>query len=95
MTIGEIQAHLLDIYGTEVSKDFISNVTDSIIVELEAWQNRPLDSVYPIVYMDAIRIKSNDGNVANSIFCCRFCCYFIFLKGAVNTDILKINYNGD
>lgn len=66
MTVGEIQAHLLDIYGTEVSKDFISNVTDSIIDELRAWQNRPLDEVYPIIYMDAIRIKSNDeGRIVN------------------------------
>lgn len=66
MTLKEIQEHLLDIYGTEVSKDFISNVTDSIITELESWQSRPLDEVYPIVYMDAIRIKSNDeGRIVN------------------------------
>lgn len=45
ITVKEIQEHLLDIYGTDVSKDFISNVTDSIITELEAWQNRPLDEV--------------------------------------------------
>lgn len=60
MTVKEIQQHLYDIYGTDVSKDFISNVTDSIIVKLQAWQSRPLNEVYPIVYMDAIRIKSND-----------------------------------
>ena len=60
MTMSEIQGHLKDIYGTDVSKDFISNVTDSIITELNSWQNRPLDEVYPIIHMDAIRIKSND-----------------------------------
>jgi putative transposase len=66
MTLKEIQEHLHEIYGTEVSKDFISNVTDGIITELEAWQSRPLDEVYPIVYMDAIRIKSNDeGRIVN------------------------------
>ncbi|MFT4718092.1 MAG: putative transposase [Rickettsiales bacterium] len=66
MTMSEIEGHLKDIYGTDVSKDFISNVTDSIITELNSWQNRPLDEVYPIIYMDAIRIKSNDeGRIIN------------------------------
>ena len=60
MTMSEIQGYLKDIYGTDVSKDFISNVTDSIITELNYWQNRPLDEVYPIIRMDSIRIKSND-----------------------------------
>ena len=58
--MSEIQGHLKDIYGTDVSKDFISNVTDSIITELNSWQNRPLDEVYPVIYMDSIRINSND-----------------------------------
>ena len=58
--MSEIQGYLKDIYGTDVSKNFISNVTDSIITELNSWQNRPLDEVYPIIYMDSIRIKSND-----------------------------------
>jgi len=66
MTLGEIQSHLKEIYGTDVSKDFISNVTDNVIDELQNWQNRPLDEVYPIVYMDAIRVKSNDeGRIIN------------------------------
>jgi len=60
MTMSEIQGYLKDIYGTDVSKNFISNVTDSIITELNSWQNRPLDKVYPIIHMDSIRIKSND-----------------------------------
>jgi putative transposase len=66
MSVMEIQGHLLDIYGTEVSKDFISNVTDSVLEEVESWQNRSLDSIYPIVYMDAIRIKGNEeGRIIN------------------------------
>ena len=66
MTIKEIREHLYEIYGTDVSADFISNVTDGVINELQAWQNRPLDEVYPIVYLDAIRIKSNDeGRIVN------------------------------
>ena len=66
MSVAEIQEHIKDIYGTDVSKDFISNVTDGIIEELQSWQNRPLDEVYPIIYMDAIRIKSNDeGRIIN------------------------------
>lgn len=66
MSVCEIKDHIKDIYGTDVSKDFISNVTDNIIEELQAWQTRPLDEVYPIVYMDAIRVKSNDeGRIIN------------------------------
>lgn len=57
MTVREIQGHLLDIYGTEISPDLISTVTDSVVEEVRAWQTRPLDQIYPIVYLDAIRIK--------------------------------------
>lgn len=66
MSMMEIQEHLLDIYGTNISKDFISTVTDSVIEEVEAWQNRPLDPIYPIVYMDVIRIKGKEeGRIIN------------------------------
>lgn len=58
----EIQDHLLEIYGTEVSTEFISSVTDSVLEEVIAWQNRPLDSVYPIIYLDAIVIKIKENN---------------------------------
>lgn len=61
MTVREIQGHLLDIYGTEVSPDLISTVTDGVLEEVRAWQNRPLDAVYPIVYLDAIRIKARQN----------------------------------
>ena len=61
MTIREIQGHLKDLYGTELSPDFISSVTASVIEELQAWQNRPLDPLYPIIYLDALIVKIRDG----------------------------------
>ena len=66
MTVREIQGHLEEIYGIEVSPDLISTVTASVIEELRAWQNRPLESVYPIVYLDALRVKIRDnGHIYN------------------------------
>jgi putative transposase len=66
MTVREIQAHLKEIYGVEVSLDFISTVTDAVIDEGRAWQSRPLDAVHPIVYVDALVVKVKDqGRVAN------------------------------
>lgn len=57
MTTRDIRSHLEEIYGVEVSPALISTVTDTVEEEVKAWQNRPLDAVYPIVYMDAIRVK--------------------------------------
>jgi putative transposase len=66
MTCREIKAHLQEIYGVEVSPDLISTVTDSVIDEVRAWQSRPLDSVYPILYLDALQVKVKDqGRVSN------------------------------
>jgi len=66
MTTREIQGHLEEIYGVDVSPSLISSVTDAIADEVKIWQNRPLDAVYPIVYMDAVRIKVRDnGHVSN------------------------------
>ncbi len=66
MTTRDIQGHLEEIYGVEVSPDLISNVTNEIMKEVIEWQSRPLDPVYPIVYLDAIVIKGRtDGKVAN------------------------------
>src|SRR5881397_671014 len=66
MTTREIQGHLMEIYGVEVSPTLISNVTEAIVEEVQAWQNRPLDEFYPIVYMDALRVKIRaDHQVAN------------------------------
>ena len=57
LTVSEIQGHLEELYGTEVSKGLISTVTNAVWDEVTAWQNRPLDSVYPIVYFDALQVK--------------------------------------
>ena len=62
MTMSEIQGHLEEIYHTEVSKELISKVTDGVIDEVLKWQNRALDSVYPIMYLDCIHVKARDGN---------------------------------
>lgn len=61
MTVREIQAHLEEIYRVEVSPSLISTVTDAVIDEVKAWQNRQLDEIYPIVYLDALRVKIRDG----------------------------------
>jgi putative transposase len=65
LTTGEISAHLADVYGAEVSRDTISRITDAVVEELAGWQSRPLDSVYPVVFIDAIHVKIRDGKVAN------------------------------
>jgi putative transposase len=57
MTVREIQSHLEEMYGTEVSPTLISSVTDAVMDEVKAWQSRPLDSIYPIVYLDCIHAK--------------------------------------
>lgn len=61
MTTRDICAHLRDLYGVEVSPDLISKVTDAVMEELVEWQNRPLDPVYPILYLDAVTVKVRDG----------------------------------
>ena len=63
MTVREIQAHLEEMYGAEVSPSLISSVTDALVDEVKAWQSRPLDPVYPIVYLDCIHVKVRDGAV--------------------------------
>jgi putative transposase len=65
LTTGEIQAHLFEIYGTEVSRETISKITDVIVEDMIAWQNRPLDALYPVLLIDAIVIKVRDAQVAN------------------------------
>ncbi len=63
MTVREIQAHLQEMYGAEVSPSLISSVTEAVADEVKAWQARPLDAVYPIVYLDCIHAKVRDGAV--------------------------------
>jgi putative transposase len=66
MTVREIQGHLQELYGVEVSPDLISRVTSAVLEEVKAWQGRPLEAVYPIVYLDALVIKVRDqGTVTN------------------------------
>jgi putative transposase len=66
MTVREIQGHLADLYGLEVSPDLISAVTDAILDEIAEWQNRPLEPLYPLVFFDALRVKIRDeGTVRN------------------------------
>ena len=69
MTVREIQGFLLDQYKVEVSADFISTVTDSVLEAVVEWQNRPLERSYPVVYFDALRVKIRDeGSVRNKRF---------------------------
>lgn len=68
MTTGEISAHLAEIYGARVSKETISNITDRIVEEQQAWSSRPLASHYVAVFVDAIHVKVRDGAVANRPF---------------------------
>ena len=66
MSTRDIQGHLKDIYQIEVSPDFISTVTDSVIDAVKEWQNRPLDELYPILYLDALHVKVKDqGQITN------------------------------
>ena len=65
LTHGEIAAHLAGVYGTDVSKQTISTITDKVMDGMAEWQNRPLDRVYPVVFVDAINVKIRDGQVAN------------------------------
>jgi putative transposase len=65
LTTGEVQAHLAEIYGAEVSRDTISTITDRVLEGLAEWQSRPLDAVYAVLFIDVINVKIRDGNVAN------------------------------
>ncbi|MER5347322.1 IS256 family transposase [Streptomyces mirabilis] len=65
LTHGEISAHLAEVYGADVSKTTISTITDKVMDGMAEWQNRPLDRVYPVVFVDAINVKIRDGQVAN------------------------------
>ncbi|MGI8494703.1 MAG: IS256 family transposase [Pyrinomonadaceae bacterium] len=81
MTTREIQGHLEEIYGVDVSPSLISNVTDAVLDEVRAWQSRPLDAVYPILYLDALQVKvKSGGSVRNKA---------IYLAFGVNLQGLK------
>ena len=65
MTTGDIANHIADIYGANISREMVSRVTDSVIDDMNNWQNRPLDAIYPVILIDAIVIKVREGTVAN------------------------------
>ena len=66
LTVREIQGHLQELYGIEVSPDLISRVTDAVLEEVREWQNRPLDAVYPVVFFDALRVKIRDEGLVRN-----------------------------
>lgn len=65
LTTGEVQAHMAEVYGADVSRDTVSRITDRIVEEMTEWQNRPLDRVYPVLFIDALVVKIRDGQVTN------------------------------
>lgn len=66
MTVREIQGHLLEIYGLEVSPGLISTVTDAVLETVAEWQNRPLEAMYPLVFFDALRVKIRDEGLVRN-----------------------------
>ena len=66
LTVREIQGYLAEAYGTEVGHDLISTVTDGVLAEVTAWQSRPLEAVYPVVFFDALRVKTREDNVVRN-----------------------------
>ncbi len=65
MTTGEVQAHLSEVYGAGVSRQTISTITDKVLEGTAEWPNRPLDAVYPVIFIGAIHVKIRDGAVAD------------------------------
>ena len=65
LTTGEVEAHLMEVYSTDISRETISKITDRVLDDMADWQNRPLDCVYPVIFIDALVVKIRDGQVAN------------------------------
>jgi len=65
LTTGEVEAHLAEVYSTDISRETISKITNRVLGDMAEWQTRPLDRVYPVVFIDAIVVKIRDGQVAN------------------------------
>ena len=66
MTVREIQGHLLDLYGLEVSPDLVSTITDAVLETVAEWQNRPLEAMYPLIFFDALRVKIRDEGLVRN-----------------------------
>jgi putative transposase len=65
LTTGEVAAHFQEVYGARVSKDTISRITEKVTQEMTEWLNRPLEKVYPVIFIDAMVVKVRDGQVMN------------------------------
>ncbi len=65
LTTGEIAAHFGEVYGAKISKDTVSRITDKVVGEMTEWLHRPLEKVYPVIFIDAMVVKVRDGQVAN------------------------------
>jgi transposase-like protein len=66
MTVREIQGFLAEMYGTEVTPELISTVTDAVLAEITVWQSRPLEPMYPVIFFDALRVKIREDNVVRN-----------------------------
>ena len=66
MSTRDIRAHLKEIYGVDVSSTFISTVTDSVLDEVKQWQQRPLEPIYPVVYLDGLVVKNREEGIAHN-----------------------------
>jgi putative transposase len=66
MTVREIQGFLAEMYATDVTPEFISSVTDAVLAEVTAWQSRPLEPMYPVIFFDALRVKIREDNVVRN-----------------------------
>ena len=69
MSVRDIQAHLAELYGVEVGHDLISRVTDAVLEDVREWQARPLEDVYPILFLDALIVKVRDGGAVRNLAC--------------------------
>ena len=69
MSVREIQAHLRELYGVDVGHDLISRVTDAVLDDVREWQSRPLEDVYPILFLDALIVKVRDGGAVRNKVC--------------------------
>jgi putative transposase len=69
LSVRDIEAHLAEIYGVKVGRDLISRVTDAVIDDVRAWQQRPLDDVYPVVFLDCLELKIREGGTVQRRAC--------------------------
>lgn len=68
LTTGEVAAHFEEVYGAKVSKDTISRITEKVVGEMAEWSTRPLDAIYPVIFVDALVVKVREGQVRNTPF---------------------------